>query len=95
MECDKMPLVLKGELQDLTFVKNNELVIDEELLLEEKQIEKQHLELIMENVLIRVEDLYFPIESLTFGMEDDRKISLVEKPSVATVKCGLMLKMGK
>ena len=59
MECDKMPLVLKGELQDPTFVENNELVIDEELLLEEKQVEKQHPKLIMENVLVGVR-LLFP-----------------------------------
>ena len=64
-----MPLVLEGELQDLTFVENNELFIDEELLLEEKQAEKQHPKIIMENVLVGVEAFYFPIESLTFGMD--------------------------
>ena len=72
IECEKMPLVLEGELQDPTIVENNELVIDEEPLLEEKQVEKQHLELIMENVLVRVKDFYFPIESLTFGIDKDQ-----------------------
>ena len=71
MECDKIPLVLEGELQEPTLVEKNELVIDEEQLLEEKQVEKQHPELIIEKVLVGVEDFYFPIESLTFGMEDD------------------------
>ena len=52
-------------------VENNELVIDEELFLEEKQVKKQHSELIMENILVGVEDFYFPIESLTFGMDED------------------------
>ena len=63
IECDKMTWVLEGELQDPTFVENNELV--------EKQVEKQHPEVIMENVLVGVEDLYFPIDSLTFGMDED------------------------
>ena len=71
MECDKMPLVLEGELQNPTFVEKNELAIDEERLLEEKQVEKQHPELIMENVLVGLEDFYFPIDYLNFGMEED------------------------
>ena len=59
-----MPLVLEGELQDPTFFENNELVIDEEPLLEEKQVEKEHPELIVENVLVGVKDFNFAIESL-------------------------------
>ena len=38
MECDKIPLVLKGELQDPTLVEKNELAIDEEQSLKEKQV---------------------------------------------------------
>ena len=95
MECDKMPLVLKGELQDPTFVENNELVIDEELLLEEKQVEKQHPGLIMENVLVGVEDFYFLIESLNFGMEEDRKISFVENPSVSIIQMWIDVENGE
>ena len=86
IECDKMPLVLEGELQDPTFVENNELVIDEELLLEEKQVEKQHPEIIMENVLVGFEDFYFPIESLTFGMDEDRQVSFIEKIPFAIIQ---------
>ena len=48
MESDKMPLVLEGELQDLALVKKNELAIDEEQSLKDKQVEKQHPELIIE-----------------------------------------------
>ena len=80
----KMPLVLEGEFQNLTFVEKNALSIDEELLLKEKQVEKKHPELIIENILVGVEDFYFPIESLTFGMEEDRQVAFVEKPSIAT-----------
>ena len=61
IECDKMTLVLEEELKNPTFVEKNELVIDEEPLLKEKQVEKQHLDLIMENVLVGVEDFNFPI----------------------------------
>ena len=74
IESDKMPLVLEGELQVSSLVEKNDLVIVEELLLEEKQVENQHPELIMENILVGVADFYFPIESLTFGMEEDRQV---------------------
>ena len=43
MECDKMPLVLERELQEPTMAEKNEFAIDEEQLLEGKQMEKQHL----------------------------------------------------
>ena len=79
-----MPLVLEGELQNLTLVEMNELAIDEEPLLEKKRVEKQHLELIMKNFLVGVEDFYFPIESLTFGIYENRQVSNVERPSIAT-----------
>ena len=38
----------------------------------------------IENVLVEVKDFNFPIESLTFVMEEAREVSFVEKPSVAT-----------
>ena len=76
MECDKMPFVLEEELQDPTLVENNELSIDEELLLKEKQVEKKHPELIVENVLVEVEEVNFPINSLTFGMERTYKFQM-------------------
>ena len=84
IECEKMPLVLKGELQDPSFVEKNDLAIVEEWSLKEKQVEKKHLELIVENVLVEVEDFKFPIDYLTFGMEEDRQFSFVERPSIAT-----------
>ena len=44
MKYDKMSLILKGELQDPTLVEKNELAIDEEQSLKEKQVEKQYPE---------------------------------------------------
>ena len=38
IECEKIPLVLKGNLQDPSLVEKNELAIDEDLLLKEKQV---------------------------------------------------------
>ena len=66
-----MSLTLEGELHDRTLVENNELASKEEPSLQEKQVEKEHPEQIVENVLVEVEDFDFPIDSLTFGMEDD------------------------
>ena len=79
-----MSSILKGELQDLTLVEKNKLVSEEEPSLKEKQVEMEHPGLIVENVLVGVEDFYFPIESLTFGMEDDQQVSFVERPSYST-----------
>ena len=65
-------------------VENNELAIAEKLSLKEMQVEKKHLELIIENVLVEVEDFNFPINSLPFGMEGNRQVSNVERSSITT-----------
>ena len=83
MKYEKMSLIIEGELQDPRLFEKNELAIDKELLLKEKQVEKKHLELIVENVLVEVEDFHFPINSLTFGMEENRQVSNVERNSIA------------
>ena len=70
--------------KDPSLVEKNELAINEELLLKEKQVVKKHSEFIVENVLGEVEDFHFPISSLTFGMEENRQVSNVERPSIAT-----------
>ena len=66
MKYDKISLILEGELLVPTFVKKQELDIDEEPSLKEKQVEKQHPELIIENVLVGVEDFYFPYRIFEF-----------------------------
>ena len=57
-----MPLILEGEFQILSLIENNALASEEELVLKEMQIEKKHPELLVENVLVRVEDFNFPIK---------------------------------
>ena len=64
-------------MQEPTLFEKNELAIDQELSLKEKQVEKQHRKLIMENFLVGVEDFYLPIKSLTFGMEEDQQVSFI------------------
>ena len=63
--------------------------------MKEKQVEKQHPELIMENVLIGVEEFYFPIESLTFGMEEDQQVSFIERPSISKSQVWIDAKHGE
>ena len=60
MECEKIPLVLKGEFQVPSLVENNELAIEEESSLKEKQVENKHMELIIENVLVGIETSISP-----------------------------------
>ena len=91
-----MPFILNGEFQDPSLVEKNELVIEVEPSLKEIQIEKKHPELKIENVLVGVEDLNFPIDSLTFSMEEDRQVSFIEKNlPLPHGKCGLMPNIGK
>ena len=71
MEYEKMSWILEGELHDLKLVENNELASEEESSLQEKQGEKEHPELIVENVLVEVENFDFPKDSFTIGMEED------------------------
>ena len=71
MEYDKMSLILKGEFQVSSLVKNNELAIEIEPGLKMMQVEEQHPWMKIENVLFGFEDFNFPIESLTFGMDED------------------------
>ena len=66
-----MPLILEGEFQVPSLVENNALASEEEPVLKEMQVEHKHYELLVEKVLVRVEDFNFPIDSLTFGMEED------------------------
>ena len=61
MKYGKMSLILEGKLQVPSLVENNDLAITEEPSLKEKQVEKKHPELIIENVLVGVEDFYFLI----------------------------------
>ena len=70
-ECDKVPMILEGEFQVSSLVENNELAITVKLVLKMIQVEEQHPWIKIENVLVRVEDFNFPIDSLTFGMEED------------------------
>ena len=84
MECDEVPLILEEEFQDLSLIKKNELAIEEDPSLKNMQVEKKHPEIIIENVLVEVEDLNFPIDSLTFGIEEDRQASFIERPCIAT-----------
>ena len=71
------------------------LASEEELVLKEMQVEKKHLELLVENVLVGVEDLNLPIDSLTFGMEEDRQVSSKERPSIATSQVWINAKHGE
>ena len=77
MKYDKMSLIFEGELHVPSLVENNDLVIAKEPSLKDKQVEKKHPGLIVENVSVRVEDFHFPIDYLTFGMEEDRQVSFV------------------
>ena len=89
MECEKIPLTLEGEVQDPSLVEKNELAIEVEPSLEEMQVKKKHLKLIVENVLVGVEVFNFPIDSFTFGMEEDQKVSSIDRKTFHSHKSSL------
>ena len=95
MEYDKMSLILKVEFPVPSLVENNELAIKVEPMLKTMQVEEQHPWMKIENVLFGVEDLNFPIESLTFSMDEDRQVSFIEKHSFATSHVRIDAKHGE
>ena len=72
-ECDVVTLSFEVELPGLTMVekKEKELAIEEESLLKKMQVEEKHFGIIVENVLVMVDKFNFPIDFLTWGMEED------------------------
>ena len=95
MEYDKMSLILKVEFPVPSLVENNELAIKVEPMLKTMQVEEQHPWMKIENVLFGVEDLNFPIESLTFSMDEDQQVSFIEKHSCATSHVRIDAKHGE
>ena len=49
----------------------------------------------IENVFFGVDKFNFLIDSLTFGMEEDRQVSSIEKPSFATSQVCIDTKHGE
>ena len=84
LEFDKVHVILEREFQVPSLVENNELVSEEEPVLKTIQVEEKHPWMRIENVLVGIEDFNFPIDSFTFGMEEDRQVSSIGRPSIAT-----------
>ena len=79
IECNFVPLRVEEEIQEPTLVeeKKNELANEEELLVEKRQVEEHHLQTTIGNVLVGIDRFNFPIDFLTFGMEEDQQASSI------------------
>ena len=79
-------MIFEEEFQDPTLVeeKKNEFVIEEEQLLEKMQVEEQQSRITIKNVLVGINNFNFPINSVTWGMDEDRQVSSIGRPLVAT-----------
>ena len=64
-------MILEGEFQVPSLVENNELSSEEDPILKTMQVKEQHPWMRIENVLVGVDKFNFPIDSLTFGIEED------------------------
>ena len=51
---------------------------------EKRQAEEHHLQIIIENVLVRIEKYNFPINYVTMGMEEEQQMSFRGTLSTAT-----------
>ena len=92
-----MPTSFKEEIQEPTLVeeKKNELANEEELLVEKRQVEEHHLRTTIENVLVGIDKFNFPIDFMTLGMEEDRQVSYIGKPSNATSQVWIDVEHGE
>ena len=88
-------MILRGEFQVPSLVENNDLISEEGSVLRMIQVEKQHRWMRIQNIFVGVEDFNFPIDSLTFGMEEDKKISSIERPSIATSQVWIDVEHGE
>ena len=59
------------------------------------QVEKKHPKLLAENVLVEVEDFNCPINSLTFGMKENRYVPNVEIPFISKSKVWIDAELGE
>ena len=75
--------------------KKNELANEEELLVEERQVEDQHLRKTIENVLVGIDKFNFPIDLVTLGMEEDQQVSSIGTPSNATSQAWIDIEHGE
>ena len=87
-----MPLSFKEEIQDPTLVeeKKNELANEDE-----KQVEEQHPLKTIENVLVGIDKFNFPIDFVTFGIEEDLEVSSIGTPSNATSQAWIDIEHGE
>ena len=73
--------MLKKEFQVPSLVMKNELVKEEKLPWEERQVKEQHPWKTIDNVLVGIDKFNFPVDFLTFGMEVNQQV--FERPSIA------------
>ena len=95
IKYDKMSLILEGESQVPSLVEKNDLAIVKEPSLKEKQVEKKHPKLIVENVLVEVERLSFPHRLFEFWHGRGPTSFLCRKTFHCHKSSVLMLKIGK
>ena len=59
------------------------------------EVKEQHPWTKIENVFVGVDKFSFPIDSLTLDMEEDRQVSFIERPSIATSQVWIDVEHGE
>ena len=63
--------------------------------MEKRQVEEHHSLIIMENILVGVDRLNFPIDCMTVSMEKEQQVSFIGTPSTATSQAWIDIKHGE
>ena len=58
-------------------------------------VEEEHLGITIENVLFGIDKFNFPIDFMTLGMEEDRKVSSIGGPSISTSQVWIDVEHGE
>ena len=63
--------------------------------MEKRQVEEHHLRTTIENVLVGIDKLNFPIDFVNFGMEENQQVSSIGTPSNATSQAWINVEHGE
>ena len=96
-ECNFVPLSFKEEIQEPTLFdeKKSELANEEKPSVEKRQVEEHHPRTTTEYVLVGIDKFNFPIDLVALGIEEDKQVSYIGKPSNATSQAWIDVEHGE
>ena len=96
-ECNLVFQNLKEQIQEPLLVEEKEekSAAEEELSMERRHAEEHHTVIRIENVLVGIDKYSFPIDCLTFGMEEEPQVTFLRTHSTTTRQAWINIKHGE